>query len=387
MKNKILLLIAVLFSFFSLCSFRQNDCKNENIYLQKAYNYVNSSKDGAYIKDSKTDELDKIYEDFIEAMPEGIPKSTEEIKGFSGIGEVFSLITLALTSGESMSTLLLFLAVGILIALSENLVADTDSSDTSRSALLIILSIPVFNIMKDLVLEVSESIYSGSDIFSGIIPAVTGLLAVGSGTSASALSGAGMSASLGFVTRVLADGLLPLSAMMFSISMVSSFDTGGITEGAAKGIRGIFNFFIGISSLVIIAVVGMQTVVAVSADNLALKSAKYAISGMIPVVGNTVSGALSALIAGVKLLSSSVGAVSVIALLSAFGAPLIRLLFYRFALFLCITVTSFSGGGFGAKFFTSVRGALDTLIAVLASSSLIYIFEVIIITGSIKGAL
>ena len=100
-----------------------------------------------------------------------------------------------------------------------------------------------------------------------------------------------------------------------------------------------------------------------------------------------VSGALGALISGVKLLSSTVGVVSVVAILSVISLPLIKLLFFRFCLFVCITVSSFSGGSFGAKFFGSVRGALDTLIAVYASSSLIYVLEIIIVTGSIRGAM
>ena len=175
--------------------------------------------------------------------------------------------------------------------------------------------------------------------------------------------------------------------MTFSLSMVSALDTGGITDGAVKGIRGIFNFLIGLSSLFIVGILGAQTLIAVSADNLAIKSAKYALSGMIPVVGGMVSGALTTLISGVKLLSSTVGAVSVIALFSVVGVPLVRLLFFRFCLFLCITVSSFSGGGFGARLFTSMRGALDTLIAVFASSTLIYALEIIIVTASVRGAL
>ena len=392
MKTKFILLLISLLSVTLLCSFEHKQTENENICLQKSAknieNAQSSFEEEAFLKESEEDELKKIYEDFISALPEGTPTDSNEISGALGIKEVFGFIGDTLTTENSVETLILFLAIGILFAIAELFVSDLgDAKQTALSAVAVILSIPVFNVMKDVIFEVSESLSGSTEIFSGIIPALTALLAVGSGGSASALSGASMSASLGFVSHVLSENLLPLCAMMFSISLVSSFDTGGITDGTAKGIRSIFNFLIGLSSLVIIAIVGMQTVIAVSADNLALKSAKYAVSGMIPVVGGTVSGALSALISGVKLLSSSIGTVSVVALLSVVGVPLIRLLFYRFCLFLCITVSSFSGASFGSKFFTSVRSSLDTLIAVLVSSSMIYILETVIITGSIRGAL
>ncbi len=389
--NKMLAIAITAASFLSLCSFKKNECKNENISLQNititTLNTQNSPENSSAFFTTGEDELDKIYDDFISSMPEDIPKTREEIKGFLGIKEVFGRIFTSLGASENTKGIALMIAIAMLLALVELFVSESELCDASRSAILVILSVPVLNIMLQLVKDTYSALVLGSEIFSGIIPAVSGLLAVGSGGSSAALSGAGMNASLGFVNGALANNLLPLSAMIFSASAVSSFDTDGITEGVAKGIRGIFNFLIGLSSVVITAVVGMQTAVSVSVDNLALKSARYAVSGMIPVVGGAVSGALSTLIAGVKLLSSSVGAVSLAALLSALGLPLLRLLFYRFALFLCITVSSFSGGSLGARLFTSVRGALDTVIAVLASSALVYVLEAVILTSCIRGAL
>ena len=384
MKNKIILLISVLLSLLNLCSFTRRDSQYDNIYLQ---NQAKHTENAAFLESEDGGGLDKIYEDFINSMPEGVPDSTEEIQGFLGIEKAFRWIFETLSGKECRKTLFLLVAVGILFALSETLIADGASAETSRSAVGVVLCIPVFNIMRNLIFEVSESIERCSEIFSGVIPAVSALLSVGSGPGAASISVSAMSFSLGFVSHVLSENLLPLSTMIFSLSMLSSFDTGTMIDGTAKGVRSAFNFLIGLSSLIIVGIVGMQTVIAVSADNLALKSAKYAISGMIPVVGGTVSGTLSALIGGVKLLSASIGCVSVIALVSVVAAPLLKLLFFRLCLGACISIASFSGGSFGARLFGSLRSSLDTLIAVLASSSLIYILETVIITSSIRGAL
>ena len=384
MKNKIILLIPVLLSVLTLCSFTRKESKNDNIYLQNQAKYTESAM---LLESEEGSELDKIYDEFIASMPDGVPESTEQIQGFLGIEKAFRWIFETLSGKECRKTLFVLIAVGILFALAETLITDGASAETSRSAVGVVLCIPVFNIMRNLIFEVSESIERSSEIFSGIIPTVSALLSVGSGPGAASLSASAMSFSLGFVARVLSENLLPLSAMMFSLSMLSSFDTGTMIDGTAKGVRSVFNFLIGLSSLIIVGIVGMQTVIAVCADNLALKSAKYAISGMIPVVGGTVSGTLSALIGGVKLLSASIGCVSVIALVSVVAAPLLKLLFFRLCLGACISIASFSGGSFGARLFGSLRSSLDTLIAVLASSSLIYILETVIITSSIRGAL
>jgi len=368
MKKKILVLIIALVSVISLCSFKANNEENENIYLQN--------------------ELKNIYDSFISSLPEGVPRSAEDIMGTLGVKETFSWLRSALCSKSNLRALSLFIAVSLLLSLTEIFASDMASgSSAARSAAAVILSVPILNVMRDAISEVALGISSSSELFSGIIPALTGILAIAGGGAAASVSGTALSFSLGFVTSVLSGALLPLSSMIFSLSMLSSLDSDGITTNTARGIRGIFNFLIGLSSLVIVGVLGAQTVIAVSTDNLAIKSAKYALSGMIPVVGGTVSGALSTIISGVKLLSGTVGSVSAVALVTVVASPLIRLLFLRFCLFLAITVSSFSGGAFAERFFTSVRGALDTLIAVLVSSSLIYLLEIVIVTASVRGAI
>ena len=387
-----------------LCSFDFKECKNENICLQnsakisvfdenKLLETEKNKKEKSIFESGALateagDELENLYDLFISRLPEGVSYNPEDMSGMSGVEEAFDWLFSSLSSEKNAKTLALFVMVGIFISLAEIFASDIGSEASGvKAAVCVILSAPVFKAMADVVSEVAAGISDSSEFFSGIIPVLTGILAIGGTGAAASVSGAAMSVSLGFVTSVLAKMLLPLSSMMFSVSMVSAFDTDGITTDTAKGIRSIFNFLIGISSLIIVGALGVQTVIAVSGDNLALKSAKYALSGMIPVVGGTVSSVLSALISGVKLLSSFVGGVSVIALVSIISAPLIRLLFLRFCLFLCITVCSFSGGSYGQRFFSSVRGALDTLIAVFVSSSLIYLLEIIIVSASIRGAL
>ena len=392
MKTKITCVTFALLSFLFLCSFTYKNSENENIYLQKedkTTDYIqNLSESRSKSSDTGEDELREIYDSFISALPDGVPKSSDEILGAAGVNEVFSWLSSFVTSKENVRSLLLFVFIGIILALSEFFLSEHGGEGSTASAVTgIILSVPLIVMIEELVVEVVDAICQCSELFSGMIPALTALLALGSGGAAASVSGVGLSVSLGFVSGVLAECLLPLSAMIFSISVISSLDTGGVTDGTAKGIRSIFNYLIGFSSLIIAGVLGIQTVIAVSADNLALKSAKYTLCGMIPIVGSTVSGALSTLIAGVKLLSVNVGAVSVVAMLSLVCRPLVRLLFFRFSLSLSMNVASLSGGGFGARLFSSLRGALDTVTAVFASSVLIYLLEIIIITSSIRGAL
>jgi stage III sporulation protein AE len=145
-----------------------------------------------------------------------------------------------------------------------------------------------------------------------------------------------------------------------------------------KGIRSLFFWAIGIFTTIITAVFSLQTLISSAADSAAMRSAKYMASGLIPVVGATVSGALSTLAAGISYAKGIIGAGAIIAILSIISAPLVTLLGYRLALSVASMVAELVSSTTAVRIFTAYRFSLDTLTAVYALSSIIYILEIIL---------
>ncbi|MBQ3015380.1 MAG: hypothetical protein IJD79_01215 [Clostridia bacterium] len=395
MKRFFICVLLILISVANLCSFCIADTKKENYSLQKtvsldAYEAISDSnkpekKANKSKEEANADEqLRAIFSDFLKILPEGVPSDAGDISGAVGISEAFAFVTSVLEESRASTYFCMLLGIALLFCLAE-LFSDEagEAAATVKSASALILSLPVLYFGKEVIVSVSEGISSGSDFFSEVIPIFSSVVAIGAGGATAGSAAVTMNASLSVVSEILAENLLPMSTLIFGLSLLSSVDTGQGVSGVAKGVRNCFNFFIGLVCAIIVAVFGAQTFVSASRDSLALRSAKYALSGMIPIVGGTVSGTLSLLISGVRLLSGTIGVISVIALLSLMGAPLVSLLFYRFCIGACITLTSFSGAVFGERFFSSVRGAVDCLIAVLTSSSLVYILEIIILAATL----
>ena len=101
-------------------------------------------------------------------------------------------------------------------------------------------------------------------------------------------------------------------------------------------------------------------------------------SGLIPVVGSTVSGALSTLAAGISYSKGVIGAGAIFVIISIVLAPLVSLLAYRFALSLASMLAEMLGACAASRIFTAFRFSLDSLTAVYALSSIIYILEIIL---------
>lgn len=398
MIGRVLKVIIIICCVLVLCSFAPKTQMYENKDLHIWDNYIketlitvaeeeNKTVRSNDIRDSVEEKLDDIFSEFVKIVPEGIPTDPDELAGAVGIDEVINYVSALLRDGMgNMSTFYLFVGVALLFCLSELLSEDMgEAAAAVRAGTALVLSAPVIEAAADIVESVGVGIADGSEFFAGVIPILTSVCAISAGGVTAGCATATMGFSLSFVSGILAKNLFPAAMLIFIASMLSAVDTGQGIAAVAKGIRGWFNFIIGITSLLIVAILGAQTFITAASDSLAIRGAKYAISGMIPVVGGTVSGVLGMLISGVKLLSGSIGAISVAALLSFMGAPLIQLLFYRLCIGACVIITSFSGASFGERFFSSVKGAVDCLIAVLTSSLMIFILEIIILTVNLNN--
>ena len=326
------------------------------------------------------DELSYIYGEFSELLPDGILDSDGTV-GIFGLEEVFDYLTeLVSSAGNGFVEELAFLfGIAVIFALAELFGTESGgAAETVRAGACICLSVPMLTSFMDKVSVVATGMESGCDFFSGIIPLLCSVAAIGGGGAVATTSGASMSITLGLVSRVLVSNLLPLATFIYTASIISSFDTGQKTQRILKGTRTVYNFLIGAASVIMLATVGLQSVIASAKDTLAVRSAKYAISGMIPAVGGTISSTLSTLISGASVMMGSMGAASVAALALTMGKPLVVLLLYRFAIQLCVGFSSLFGSVFAEKLFESLRSALDSVLVALCSTLIIFILEVVV---------
>ena len=160
--------------------------------------------------------------------------------------------------------------------------------------------------------------------------------------------------------------------------MESSFDLLGTLSGITGGIKTCFITVLGIMTTLLAGTLALQTLIGSAKDSLALRGVKYAVSGMIPIVGGSISSAISALVAGVNLAKGTAASAAIFVLISIIGAPLTELLLFRFAFSLCLAFLKMTGGALGVKTLSSAASAFDALISVFAFSGVVLILEVVV---------
>ena len=133
---------------------------------------------------------------------------------------------------------------------------------------------------------------------------------------------------------------------------------------------------------VISAVLYFQHALAASSDSLALRSVKLAAGNLIPIVGSMVSEASSTVIAGVKLVKTSMGVFAFAVLIYMTFVPIITFITRKISLKILSAFSSLLGSDGAAKIISSVYGVYNIMSALMFSVCTFFIFAIAIFVKS-----
>lgn len=332
------------------------------------------------LKCSANDAADRYISDFGSALPDGF-SDLSDVDMLIDRAEIGSLISeiMAIISDERGGILSFFLTlIGALLLMNVASLCHDRLSSTVESVVGMITSVLIFSSVSGLLGKVNSTIEEISGFFASLIPIFVGVTAMGGGTSSAGVQATGMYTALSAVGGLGGGIFISLSSFGLAMSLLSCFGSEGV-GAVCKGLRGLFGWVTGIFTALLTAAFSLQTLVASSADSAAMRAVKYAASGMIPVVGSTVSGAISTLATGLSYARGIIGGGSIVVILYMALSPMVLLLAYRLCLSVAIILADFCGGS-ASRIFNAYRFSVDMTITVYALSTLIYLFEIVIIT-------
>ena len=321
-------------------------------------------------------DTDRLIDDYFDTLPNGerVPDDIYDITGVLGPDAILAEIGSAIVGvrGRVISFFFLLLGTSVLIALASAL-GDTHGA-LVRPLVSSIAALAVFSRIMPLISELGESLGIISGFFSAFVPLFCSAMALGGQTVSAGTAGVGMSITLEVCSLFTEKFLLVLVYAMFFSSLAGSF--GGGIAAVSRAVKNIFTRGLALLSTVFIGMLTLQTVISASADNMALRGARYAATSIIPIVGGTVSGALSTLVGGAAYAKGIIGGSAVGVILTMAIAPLITLLLYKFCFFLAISFLEFCSMTEGAACLGGIRDALDALISVYTLTIVLYMLEI-----------
>lgn len=285
---------------------------------------------------------------------------------------------------KSSVTVLVFI---LLSAFLQSLKAESDDSVNmiySTATALLVATVVLVKLTSTVSLA-SMAISVASNFVYAFIPVFCSIVVASGGITT------------GFSTNttllILAQGLSFISSNVF-MPIVNCYLALGVTSSLRyelnldkllSSVKKIITTCISFVSGVFVSVLSVKTAVAGRADMLGLRSIRFAINSVVPVIGSSISEGLLSIQAYSSLIKSSVGIVGVVAVALVFLPSIIEVVLWRMSLTLCVIVSDI----FGDKSVSAVLNAfLNTLllinvILILSMVTTVISFGILIAAGGV----
>lgn len=160
----------------------------------------------------------------------------------------------------------------------------------------------------------------------GLLPLLLSLMAAVGGSSGSALMQPAVVAAASAMTSIIREVTLPLATASAILTMLCHVGEGIRLQRLAAFVQTCATWTLGICFTIFIGVLTTRSVTAAALDGVTLRTAKYALSSMIPVVGGLFADTVDTLIGSSLLVQGALGVTGMMLIASYALGPLCQTL-------------------------------------------------------------
>lgn len=217
------------------------------------------------------------------------------------------------------------------------------------------------------------------------IPVIETVCLLGGRMTEKAVTGGGLLLLITLIGNFNSVVLVPLTALLFTLSIVTmtcpEVKLGGMVTGLRKFIQRLWS----IMGILFSFLLGMQTILAKSADSLASRTAKFAIGSFIPVAGGLLSEAFSTVQEGLSFVRQAAGIGGILVILAILLPGIVPLLLYKTALSLTASAAELLGAASVSGLFNEIKGIVEFLLGVVLMTALLFLLALILFTKTQTG--
>lgn len=222
-------------------------------------------------------------------------------------------------------------------------------------------------------------------VFSGVLqPVLATALSVGGNAATATVLQVATMIVFDLVIRLVNALLVPAVCAYLGIVAVDAATGNGMLRGIADGIKGMTSGALKLILTLFTAYLTIAGGVSGSVDRMALKTAKFAVSGAVPVVGGVISDAAETVLSGASLLKNSIGIFGMLCVTAICLVPFVR----AGASYLCYkagaAVLSPLCAGSLRQLLEGVGTGFGLLLGMLGTCCLILYLELVYVVAMVK---
>ncbi|MCY6483753.1 stage III sporulation protein AE [Clostridium aestuarii] len=228
--------------------------------------------------------------------------------------------------GKLMSMIII---ICIICALIKNLENAFNNGSISNIAYFACYALLIILISKNFYMGVStvkEAIKSMTDFMGALIPVLLMLLATVGGFTQAAVLDPLILGAINVSARVFNDLIIPIISMTFVIQFVNNVSEDYKIDKLSKLLNQIVLWTQGIVMTIFIGIITIRGINTSTIDAVAEKTVKFAVDNFIPIVGKSLSDAISTVAGYSLLLKNALSSIGLVILIIMIIFPLIKML-------------------------------------------------------------
>lgn len=245
------------------------------------------------------------------------------------------------------------------------------------------LLIPLWQTMQ----RVQAATDSASIFMIGFAPVYAGVLAAQGSAAAAVSYQTVMLAAAQGIGALVSNMLVPLLAVALALGIGGAMNDRLRLGDASALVHRVGIWLLGISLTVFVGMLSLRGVLSACADSVTGRALRFSVSGFIPIVGGSLAEALYTVRGCLAALKGSIGGFGILATVLIVLPTLIECIVWNLLLLLTKTTAQLFSLSEVAAVSESAARIIKALIAVLASSSVLMIVSVTLVTLAGGGAL
>lgn len=233
--------------------------------------------------------------------------------------------------------------------------------------------------IKDSLYKASQTIEDSGVFMMSYIPVFSGVVATSGGiTTATTYQLIVVFAAEMFMS-LSSEIIMPLLTLCLSAGIIEAINPSVSLSGIVKGISKAVKIIMGLSLTVFSGLITVQSLVGTTTDSVSLRTGKFVVSNLVPVVGNAVSDAYSTVKGSIGILRNATGTFGVIAIFLIVIPPIMSV----FSTTLCIYIGEVFADVFSVKpissFLKTAYNTMSVCLSVMICFAMMFIISTTIV--------
>ena len=349
------------------------------------------------ILSSVRDELSEFNASLPEYVKDILPKelfngdfsslSSGEINHMTFIDSAVNSLLAGLPSAlNSVSLILITVIISSVFHTMSSRLESAALKDSYALCSSLCISLSVFSLVGGLCKSTLSYMRTLCTAMNGFAPIMAVMHIMSGRLTTAALGNGSMMMFIALVENILISLLVPIVNICLAISMVRAISGDNDIGGIGRLIKNTFVTLTVFTMMIFSFVFSFQNTLTQSADSLSMKTAKFALGSFIPIVGGSVSEALSTVTASVQLIKSSVGIIGLISVLLLTIPIIVSVYVHKLLLDITASLAGIIGCEREKGIIADASGICGFMLALSSVTAVFFIFSVTIFIKSSVGA-